>query len=95
MNKERFAKLKAAYLPALTESIIKHPEDYFAGANAETIAEKMLSHVEKDGHIGNISIDSRSWRSVAKTLGIKHTRKAFNEYLAPVSNPLRDTPTFP
>ena len=48
----------------------------------EEVATKMMESVAKFGTVGGIAIDSHGWKAAAKQLGIKNTKKAWNEWLA-------------
>ena len=72
---ETFAKV---YHQALADAVAQYPNEYaWPVENAPAVAAKMLEAIKR----GSYNKDSRAIKATCKTLGIKHTYKAIDEYL--------------
>jgi hypothetical protein len=75
-NKEAFAK---AYRENLARAVTERPDDYsYIAGKVDVVADKMLAAIER----GSANKDGYAFKQTCKQLGIKHTYKAINEYLA-------------
>lgn len=85
INKEKLDSLKVLYKQELSVSVAKEPNEYWLNIGetpeqyAERVGEKMFSVIEKEGWYG-VSIDSPTFKRLAKRIGIKHGYKHFIEY---------------
>lgn len=71
-------KFFSEYYRQLEIALREHPEEYsWPVAELPNIFERMRIAIER----GSANKDSRAIKATCKTLGIKHTYKAINEYL--------------
>lgn len=79
-NLEQF---KADYPLELARVAALKPDEYLwqPGITADIIAQRMLAAIENKG-IGAVSINSATFRALAKRYGIKNTYKAWAPWLA-------------
>ncbi len=71
---------KQDYPAALAAAMVAHPADYMTGIDAATVAAKMIAAIEAKG-IGGVSIQSHSFKALAKRYGIKNTYKDWRAWL--------------
>lgn len=78
VNPKALDSLMVAYLPALMDAVINYPNEYgFPPEKVPLVADKMRAAFER----GSYNHDGRAIRAACKVIGIKHTRKAIEEYL--------------
>jgi hypothetical protein len=93
MNPAKLAQFRAEYEKQLDIAVRNHPEEYpwaetmtvhgnvahntQPAKTVHEVADKMMAAIE----YGSYNHDGRAFKETCKVLGIKHTRKAINEFL--------------
>jgi hypothetical protein len=83
INEERFRIFADLYRAKLAEAVRDFPGDYTWGktATVDSVADRMLATIKTEG-IRRVNKDGRAFKATCRTLGIAHTYKAIDAYLA-------------
>lgn len=83
VQQERLDTLMSHFADILPRMIDEHPDMYiYPKTDVPKVVARIKTALERTGGVNGVIIDSPTWRAVCKALGIKHTKKALNAYLA-------------
>lgn len=85
MNEQNFKRFSESYAKNLAVVVVEYPKQYpWPDADAPIVAERMMAGLRR----GSANINGHAWRRTCKEFGIKHTKKAIQEFLNAPELPL-------
>ncbi len=78
VNQVKLDQFMGVYEPALREAVTHYPNEYlWPVEQVPIVAARMRAAIERNSH----NHDGHAFKGACKALGIKHTRKAIDQFL--------------